>query len=252
MRSRVSRILLWTALVLLVGAAGVLAQAWTDLGVAPTGARAARMRASPLDWVGPERWYPPVIPLGDLPPIDVVLISHDHYDHLQTETIQALARLDCAFVVPLGVGADLEAWGVPPDRITELDWWEQHSVRGVAIHATPARHASGRQLFDQNRTLWASYALVGPRHRVYFSGDTGLFSALDEIGARLDRAGRAGPRRGGGGRGRGGDAASGPERRALRAALVGAVVADAALAHGGPGPDRGDRAQRVAGLWEDG
>lgn len=142
-------------------------------------------RASPLDWVGPERWYPPPIALADLPPIDAVLISHDHYDHLQTETIQAMAGWTSRFIVPLGVGAHLESWGIAPERITELDWWEELPIGDVVVHATPSRHASGRQLLDQNRTLWASYALVGPQHRVYFSGDTGLFSALDEIGARL-------------------------------------------------------------------
>jgi L-ascorbate metabolism protein UlaG (beta-lactamase superfamily) len=142
-------------------------------------------RASPFTWAGPEVWYAPPIPLTELPPLDAVVISHDHYDHLQIETIQALATLDTRFIVPLGVGAHLAYWGVPEARITEVDWWDRVSLGAVEIVATPARHASGRHLLDQNRTLWAGYALVGPEHRVYFSGDTGLFPDLDTIGERL-------------------------------------------------------------------
>lgn len=142
-------------------------------------------RASPLTWAGPAPWYDPPVPLAELPPVDVVLISHDHYDHLQEPTIRAMAGWDTTFVAPLGVGAHLEAWGVPADRIRELDWWEQVQVAGLTLVATPARHASGRQAFDQNRTLWAGWALLGPTHRVFFSGDTGLFPALPEIGEKL-------------------------------------------------------------------
>lgn len=142
-------------------------------------------RASPYTWAGPATWYAPPIPLDQLPDIDAVLISHDHYDHLQLETMQAMAGWDTIFLAPLGVGAHLEYWGVPADRIVELDWWDSVMVGQVEIHATPARHASGRQLFDQNRTLWAGYALVGPEHRVWFSGDTGLFPGVSEIGDRL-------------------------------------------------------------------
>jgi L-ascorbate metabolism protein UlaG (beta-lactamase superfamily) len=142
-------------------------------------------RASPFTWAGPEAWYPPPIPLAELPPLDAVLISHDHYDHLQVETIQALATLDTRFIVPLGVGAHLAYWGVPESHITEVDWWDRVPLGPVELVATPARHASGRQLLDQNRTLWAGFALLGPKHRVYFSGDTGLFPDLDTIGERL-------------------------------------------------------------------
>jgi len=140
-------------------------------------------RASPFSWVGPATWYEPPIPLDAIPVPDLVLISHDHYDHLQFETIAAMADWDTRFVTPLGVGAHLEYWGVEADRITELDWWEETQIAGLTLAATPARHASGRHAFDQNHTLWASYALIGPDHRVWFSGDTGLFPALDSIGA---------------------------------------------------------------------
>jgi len=141
-------------------------------------------RASPLTWLGPKRWYPPQIALDDLPPLDAVLISHDHYDHLDYATIRALRERDVTFVVPLGVGAHLAYWGVPEARITELDWWETTTVHGLEIASTPARHASGRMVLDDDTKLWSSYALIGPNHRAYFSGDTGLFPALSEIGQR--------------------------------------------------------------------
>ena len=142
-------------------------------------------RASPLPWLGPKRWYAPPIALEDLPALDAVLISHDHYDHLDYATIRALSTRDVTFVVPLGVGAHLVYWGVPEARITELDWWETTTLHGLEITSTPARHASGRVVIDDDTKLWSSYALIGPNHRAYFSGDTGLFPALAEIGRRF-------------------------------------------------------------------
>jgi L-ascorbate metabolism protein UlaG (beta-lactamase superfamily) len=142
-------------------------------------------RAGPLPWPGPRRWYPPPIPLESLPPLDAVLLSHDHYDHLDRATVIALAARGATFIAPLGVGAHLEYWGVPAARVVELDWWERQRVGALEIVCTPSRHASGRGLLDKDATLWASYALVGPRHRVFYSGDTGLFPGLREIGARL-------------------------------------------------------------------
>lgn len=142
-------------------------------------------RASPLTWVGPKRWYDPLIALDDLPPIDAVVISHDHYDHLDYATILTIREWDVEFIVPLGVGAHLQHWGVPPARVVELDWWDQHSIGDLDVIMTPARHASGRHMGDGNRTLWAGYAFAGPDHRVFFSGDTGMFPAIKDIGARL-------------------------------------------------------------------
>lgn len=141
--------------------------------------------AGPIPWLGPERWFPPPLQLEQLPPLDAVIISHDHYDHLDHSSVLRLNALGVKFVVPLGVGQHLEYWGVPAERIVELDWWERHELNGVTLVCTPARHASGRLLFDRDTTLWAGYALLGPQHRVYYSGDTGLFPAMKEIGEKL-------------------------------------------------------------------
>jgi L-ascorbate metabolism protein UlaG (beta-lactamase superfamily) len=142
-------------------------------------------RSSPLTWIGPSRWYPPPIALDALPSIDAVVLSHDHYDHLDYTTIVAMKDWDTTFIAPLGVGSHLAYWGVPADRIVELDWWERTKVGSLELVCTPARHASGRHLFDQNHTLWAGWAILGAEHRVYFSGDTGLFPAMSEIGDKL-------------------------------------------------------------------
>ena len=142
-------------------------------------------RASPYAWAGPRRFHEPPVALSSLPPIDVVAISHDHYDHLDYATVAALKDTGAIFVAPLGVGAHLAYWGVPENRIVEHEWWEETTVRGVRIVSTPSRHASGRQLTDQMSKLWSGYALVGPTHRAYYSGDTGLFPVMRDIGERL-------------------------------------------------------------------
>jgi L-ascorbate metabolism protein UlaG (beta-lactamase superfamily) len=142
-------------------------------------------RASPVSWAGPKRWYPPPIALADLPLPDAVVISHDHYDHFDRATIVALAGSSTRFVVPLGVGAFLRAWGIDASRITELDWWQSVQVGTLQVVATPARHHSGRLSPQSDLRLWAGYAFIGDRHRVWYSGDTGFHSALAEIGARL-------------------------------------------------------------------
>lgn len=143
-------------------------------------------RASPSSLVGPSRFHPVPLAIEDLPPLDAVVLSHDHYDHLDENSVRALSARGERFVVPLGVGAHLERWGVPAARITELDWWQEIALAGgVRLVATPAQHFSGRGLFDRNATLWASWAFIGPRHRAYFSGDTGLFPGFAEIGERL-------------------------------------------------------------------
>jgi L-ascorbate metabolism protein UlaG (beta-lactamase superfamily) len=142
-------------------------------------------RVSPIPWLGPRRWFVEPIALSALPKIDAVVISHDHYDHLDHATISAMRGWNTVFVVPLGVGAHLSYWGVPESQIAELDWWEHADIGKLTITCTPARHASGRIALDYDAKLWAGYAFVGPSHRVYFSGDTGLFPAMRDIGVRL-------------------------------------------------------------------
>ena len=140
-------------------------------------------RVSPLP-VGPRRFHPPPIALADLPPIDAVLVSHDHYDHLDMATVRHLAARGARFFVPLGIGAHLERWGVPTAQIDEMEWWQRRTLRGVEFVCTPTRHYSGRGLSDRSATLWSSWSVLGPRHRIYYSGDTG-YSHFAEIGSRL-------------------------------------------------------------------
>ncbi|MBN2723034.1 MAG: MBL fold metallo-hydrolase [Deltaproteobacteria bacterium] len=142
-------------------------------------------RASPVSWAGPQRWYKPLISIEKLPVPDAVLISHDHYDHLDMYTIKKIKHWKTAFIVPLGVGVHLEKWGVDSRKIVELDWWEQNTVKNVVITATPARHASGRSATDRNKTLWCSFAVTGTTKRVWYSGDTGFFPEMADIGKRL-------------------------------------------------------------------
>ena len=144
-------------------------------------------RASPVRFIGPRRFQPVPVRLESLPPVDVVLISHDHYDHLDYPTIRRLARRCVPFVTPLGVGAHLESWGVAPGRITELDWWEYHDLPGsdVRVSAAPAQHFSGRTTGTRNSTLWSSYVVQSAQHRVFFSGDTGLTPQYARIRAQL-------------------------------------------------------------------
>jgi L-ascorbate metabolism protein UlaG (beta-lactamase superfamily) len=140
-------------------------------------------RCSPSDVLGPGRMHPPPIPLEALPAVDAIVISHDHYDHLDIDTILAMARTQWAsFYVPLGVGAHLRSWGIPDQRIVELDWNERARVDELTLVCTPARHFSGRFL-GRNTTLWASWAITGPTHRAYFAGDTGYTRSFADVGA---------------------------------------------------------------------
>ena len=143
-------------------------------------------RVSPVPWAGPRRFHPVPVRVEELPEVDAVLVSHDHFDHLDYPTILELARRDVPFYTSLGVGAHLEAWGVPASRITELDWWEEALLPGgrLSFTATPSRHFSGRGT-GANRTAWSSWVLRTARHRVFFSGDTGLTRELTTIGERF-------------------------------------------------------------------
>ncbi|MFD9251637.1 MBL fold metallo-hydrolase [Streptomyces bottropensis] len=140
-------------------------------------------RCSPFAFAGPRRLHPVPVPLAALGPVDVVVISHDHYDHLDMPSIKELAGTDTVFAVPLGVGAHLEHWGVSADRIRELDWQEATKVGGLTLTATPARHFCGRGLRNPQHTLWASWVVAGDEHRIYHSGDTGYFGGFRDIGA---------------------------------------------------------------------
>ncbi|WP_432760917.1 MBL fold metallo-hydrolase [Nocardia cyriacigeorgica] len=151
-------------------------------------------RVSPSPLVGPARLHPVPAPLSELPPVDAVIISHDHYDHLDAATVRALvAGQSAPFVVPVGIGAHLRHWGVPDQRIVELDWGGSISLselgrardgEDLTITCVEARHFSGRGLI-RNTTLWASWSLAGPTRRVYFGGDTGYTKAFAEAGTTL-------------------------------------------------------------------
>jgi L-ascorbate metabolism protein UlaG (beta-lactamase superfamily) len=152
------------------------------------------VRASPVGFAGPKRFLPLPLPLADLPDPDVVIVSHDHYDHLDRATVVALARRGIRFVVPLGVGAELADFGVPKEQLTELDWWGRCEIvpGRFAITAAPTQHFSGRGAFDRNKTLWASFAIeargpgqTDPVHRVYFGADGGMQDAFADIARRL-------------------------------------------------------------------
>ncbi|SAL66236.1 hydrolase [Caballeronia terrestris] len=142
-------------------------------------------RASPFKRVGPKRFHAPPIALDDLPSLAGVILSHDHYDHLDRETVLALAATTGVFVTPLGVGDRLIEWGIDASKVRQLDWWHSASIGGVTLTATPAQHFSGRSLFDGNSTLWASWVIVDDDLRVFFSGDTGYFDGFRAIGERL-------------------------------------------------------------------
>ncbi len=130
-----------------------------------------------------KRFQPSPLKREDLPALDAIVISHDHYDHLEMSTVRHFADRNVPFLVPLGVGAHLEAWGVPDSQISELDWSESHSLGPLELICTPARHFSGRSLTDRDQTLWSSWTILGPKHRVFYSGDTGPSANFEKIGS---------------------------------------------------------------------
>lgn len=149
-------------------------------------------RASPVQWMGPRRFHAPPIALRDLPPLKGVILSHDHYDHLDPVAVLELADKAEIFLTPLGVGDRLAAWGVPRDRIRQFDWWQETEIDGLRLVNTPAQHFSGRGLFDADRTLWSSWVVIDPPAdaadpglRVFFSGDSGYFAGFSDIGRRF-------------------------------------------------------------------
>ena len=147
-------------------------------------------RASPFSFMGPKRFFQPTIALEEIPALDVVLLSHDHYDHLGASTIRTLARsqntAQARWVTSLGVAKHLRAFGVPADRIMELDWTESVEVGALKLTSWPSRHFSGRGLHDRFTTLWASFVIEGPEHRIYFGADSGWWEGFGEIAAQYD------------------------------------------------------------------
>lgn len=144
-------------------------------------------RASPVSFAGPKRFHPVPATITELPPLDAVLLSHDHHDHLCPSSIRELARREVPIVTSLGVGAHLERLGVIREKIIELDWWEEAVLPGgeLSFTAAPAQHFSGRGLLDRNTTLWSSWVMKTANRRLFFSGDTGLTEEFREIGQRL-------------------------------------------------------------------
>ena len=139
-------------------------------------------RASPFSFMGPRRMVGPAMPLEELPAIDFVLQSHDHYDHLDRPTVEHLVHRGVRFVGPLGVGDWIRNLG---GEAIELDWWQDIQLDGVRLHCVPAQHFSARTLWDRQQRLWCGWVVIGPSRRFYFAGDTGYASHFSEIGDRL-------------------------------------------------------------------
>ncbi|CAM3438134.1 MBL fold metallo-hydrolase [Parendozoicomonas haliclonae] len=141
-------------------------------------------RASPVQWIGPKRFHQNAMAIDALPELAGVILSHDHYDHLDKASVQTLAKTGTRFYTPLGVGQRLIQWGVDSGQVTELDWWQSVKVGSVTLVATPGQHFSGRGLTDGNSTLWASWVIMNEDSRVFFSGDSGYFAGFAEVGER--------------------------------------------------------------------
>jgi L-ascorbate metabolism protein UlaG (beta-lactamase superfamily) len=139
--------------------------------------------ASPFPRLGAKRYSDTLpIEIDELPMIDAVLLSHDHYDHLDYDSIKKLQGKVRQFFVPLGVASHLESWGVDREKIKEHDWWDESEFEGLTLACTPSRHFSGRSLTDRNTTLWCSWVLIGQETKIYFSGDSGYGPHFAKIG----------------------------------------------------------------------
>jgi L-ascorbate metabolism protein UlaG (beta-lactamase superfamily) len=143
-------------------------------------------RASFVSFMGPKRFFPPPLPLSQLPPLDAIILSHDHYDHLDFPTIRNLRHLDVPVFCSLGVGSIIEKWGIRKDRISEMNWTDSCKVSDkLTITALPSRHFSGRGLTNRNQTLWSSFVIKGDKHNVFFGADSGWFPGFKDIGEQF-------------------------------------------------------------------
>jgi L-ascorbate metabolism protein UlaG (beta-lactamase superfamily) len=141
-------------------------------------------RASPVQWAGPARFHQPPITIDELPPIAAVILSHDHYDHLDSAAVLALAPKTGCFIAPTGVGKRLIAWGIDAAKVRELGWWDSTTVNTLTLTATPAQHFSGRTMRDRDHTLWVSWVMQAGGLKLFFSGDSGYFDGFKTIGER--------------------------------------------------------------------
>lgn len=141
-------------------------------------------RASPFSFIGPKRFHPTPLSIAELPPIKRVLISHNHYDHLDKSAVEQLSSKTEEFLAPLGVDGDLQKWGVDPSKIITFDWWQELKTDQALVVFTPARHFSGRGLDDRNLTLWGSWVIKAADASLFYSGDSGYFDGFKKIGAR--------------------------------------------------------------------
>lgn len=140
-------------------------------------------RVSLTQLIGPKRFFDPPLKLSELPPLDAIIISHDHYDHLDKNTIKFFAGTTIPFYCSLGVSKHLESWGIIKNYITEMDWGDSVMIdHDCVITATPSRHFSGRGLFGRNQTLWSSFVIKGSKHNIFFGADSGWFPGFKDIG----------------------------------------------------------------------
>src|SRR5688572_20049015 len=143
-------------------------------------------RVSPFRYMGPKRFFKNPLPIADLPKVDFILLSHDHYDHLDKRSILHLAEIGIPIITMVGVGKRLLKWGVKPSLVTELYWWQSaQPIEGFTITATAARHFSGRWINDRFKTLWGAFAIKSPDHNIFFGADSGYYDGFTTIGEKL-------------------------------------------------------------------
>lgn len=141
--------------------------------------------ASPVPGFGPKRFFPSPVTMEKIPVIDYVLFSHNHYDHLDKKTTKILGKKNVKFICPLGVSKNLLKWGIDRSQIIEIDWWEEYLLNSdVKLTSTPARHFSGRGLYDRNKSLWCSFVIKGKTKNVFFGADSGFMTCFEDIGKK--------------------------------------------------------------------